>query len=184
LSGFGGAAVEPLLWKRLDAWSNQWRGRERELEGHPITGPGPNQEQHRLGNALFGAIENARAWVVDDARRQRLLALCVTDWCRQAWSDPLPSSVPITAAYGGAIYGHSFRIGNYGAPSLERVQEKIAQYRAGTRFHWCPTMNVDAFLPQERQEMFEALARFAAAHAMWLAPYEEAACNKDIKLPQ
>jgi hypothetical protein len=64
----GDARVERLLWKRLERWSERWRGRAEELEIHPITGSVPNAES-QLGPALFTAIASARSWVLDESRR-------------------------------------------------------------------------------------------------------------------
>ena len=86
LAKYGTKNVEPLLWGRLEQWSSEWRGRAEELVSNPITHPGTNPEE-RLGNALFESIAQARAWHLDEARRQRLLSLCLDEECRRRWMD-------------------------------------------------------------------------------------------------
>src|SRR5262249_10268950 len=45
LAAHGGPEVEAHLWRRLEQWSEQWRGRARELQAHPITSADPNQSE-------------------------------------------------------------------------------------------------------------------------------------------
>ena len=86
LSAEGDAQVEPMLWKRLEQWSEKWKGRSDEFRGNPITGVAPNRLEEQLGRTLFDSIGGAKSWAVTEPRRKRLLALCIDDWCREGWS--------------------------------------------------------------------------------------------------
>ncbi len=104
LAKFGGASVEPHLWKRLERWSERWKGRTEELLSNPITGVGPRAEQ-QLESALFRAIGSATAWLPDEPRQKRLLELCIDDDCRQAWGhDLLTGALPVHVSSGGELY--------------------------------------------------------------------------------
>jgi hypothetical protein len=168
LASHGGPEVEAPLWKRLEKWSEKWRGRAAELEGHPITGTGPNEER-RLGTVLFSSIATARAWLLDDPQRKRLAALCVDDWCREQWGRARASgAIPIEAANGGWIYASSFRVDGYSSATLDGLKRKLEQFPAGTLFRWCPqgADPSDGFSPGQRQEMFQDLTAFLSEHSM------------------
>jgi hypothetical protein len=172
LASHGGPEVEGPLWKRLEEWSEQWRGRAAELEGHPITGTGLNEER-RLGTALFSSIATAQAWLLDEPRRKRLAALCVDDWCREQWgSARVSAALPIEAANGGWIYPSSFRVDGYSSATLEGLKRKLQQFPAGTLFRWCPQAvdPADGFSPGQRQEMFQDLTAFLLEHSMKIEP--------------
>jgi len=105
------------------------------------------------------------------------LTLCVDDQCREMWSTAPPQVVEITAADGSPIYGRVFTVGAYRQETFAALQAKVAQYPARTRFRWCPALDHDAFLPDERRDMFDTLAGFTAAHGMRMEPYGEAPCS-------
>jgi hypothetical protein len=137
LSSHGGVAMEEQFWPRLEQWSRRWRGKERELDPHPITSTDPNRGERERGRALFDAIAGARAWIVDEQRAQRLSALCLDKWCRDQVPAPDRGPVRINASDGGAIYGKVFTLAQYRLESLTEVRFKMAQYPAGTAFQWC-----------------------------------------------
>ena len=168
----GGPEVEAPLWKRLEKWSEQWRGRAAELEGHPITGTGLDEDR-RLGTALLGSIATAQAWLLDEPRRKRLAVLCVDDGCREQWGSPRVSdAIPIEAVNGGWIYPSSFRVEGYSSTTMEGLKRKLQQFPAGTLFHWCqPAADpADGFSPGQRQEMFQDLTAFLLEHSMTIEP--------------
>ncbi len=178
VAAHGGIGVEPLLWKRLERWSEHWRGRTEELEVHPITGSAPNEES-QLGSALFEAIASARSWLLDESRRKRLLGLCVDDYCKDRWSRQQPSgTIRIEAASGGPMYPTAFSVEGYEVASLEELKRKLQQYPAGAAFRWCPQAYnpFDAFSPGQRDDMFKELAAFLADRSMGIEPYSEGKC--------
>jgi hypothetical protein len=172
LASRGGPEVEAPLWKRLEKWSAQWSGRAAELEGHAITGTGPNEER-RLGTALFNSIVTAQAWLLDDPRRKRLAALCVDDWCREQWGHArAPGAIPIEVANGGWIYPSSFRVDGYSSATMDGLKQKLQQFPAGTLFRWCQQFTglSEGFSPGQRQEMFQDLTAFLSEHSMSIEP--------------
>jgi hypothetical protein len=168
LASHGGPEVEASLWKRLEKWSQQWSGRAAELEGHPITGIGPNEER-RLGTALFNSIATAQAWLLNERRRRRLAALCVDDWCREQWGSARASgAIRIEVANGGRIYPTAFHVDDYSSVTLEGLKQKLQQFPAGTLFCWSPQTAdpADGFSRGQRQEMFQDLRAFLSEHSM------------------
>lgn len=168
LAAHGDAGVEKLLWRRLEQWSQRWRGRAAELEVHPITESLPNMES-RLGSTLSGSIATARSWVLDEPRRKRLLELCIDDQCRERWSRERPAgAIPLDISNGGDIYPAAFRVEGYTARSMDELKYKLAQYPSGTAFRWCPQEPgpFNAFSPAQREEMFRALEEFVSTRSM------------------
>ncbi|HWC98721.1 MAG TPA: hypothetical protein VG456_18305 [Candidatus Sulfopaludibacter sp.] len=180
LAARGSAAVEPLLWRRLEQWSEKWRGKAADLRSNPITGTGPNGGDDNLGSALNDAISSATAWLLDEPRKRRLVALCIDDVCRQRWDAPHSGPITVKAANGGAIYGLKFQVDDYQAATLDAVRAKLTQYPTGTRFQWCAAPDndpFDQFIPEEKGEMYASLVQFLAARGMTLAAYKPDACQ-------
>lgn len=178
LSAFGSAVAEPFLWKRLETWSERWRGRTSEFEVHPITGGVPNPES-QLGPALFRGIASAKSWFMDEPRRQRLSALCLDNSCRTEWSKPRSSGVLIVdVSNGGGMYPAAFRVDGYQASTFDALKEKILLYPRGTAFRWCPQAfnPFDGFSPGQREEMFQQLKPVLAARSLTIEPYSQDHC--------
>ncbi len=178
LSTNGGPSVEPFLWKRLEKWSEQWRGRTLEFDVHPITGGLPNQES-LLGPALFGGIPSAKAWVMDEPRWHRLSNLCIDEQCRKQWAQAPVSTVrTIDVSNGGGMYPAAFRVNGYQTSTFEALKDKLKHFPQGTTFRWCPqTFNpFDDFSPGQREEMYRELIPFVTALSMTIEPYAEAKC--------
>ncbi len=179
LGEHGSAAAEPFLWKRLESWSQRWRGRTSEFEVHPITGGAPNPES-LLGSELFRGIASAKSWLLDEPRRRRLSAFCLDESCREQWSQPRGSGALIVDVYdGGWIYPPAFRVGGYKAPTLDALEEKLFQYPRGTAFRWCPQAlsPFDGFSPGQRDEMYRQLkSALTARSLLTLEPYSQEQC--------
>jgi hypothetical protein len=172
LASHGGPEVEGPLWKRLEKWSEQWRGRAAELDGHPITRTRPSEER-RLGTALFSSIAMAQAWLLDEPRRKRLAVLCIDDLCREQWeSSRIADTVPIEVVNGGWIYPSSFHVDSYSCATMEGLKRKLQQFPAGTLFCWRSQEgdSADGFSPGQRREMFRDLETFLLAHSMKIEP--------------
>jgi hypothetical protein len=179
LAEHGDASVEPQLWKRLEQWSERWRGRTLELGGNPITSAGPREEQ-RLGYDLFRAIGSASAWPLDEPRRRRLVALCIHDDCREAWGyDHLTGTVALDVSSGGEYYPAAFRVTGFTAPSMDALKRKLQQFPDRTVFRWCPQAGnaFDTFSDGQRSEMFADLSVFLSKLSMQIEPYSEEKCR-------
>jgi len=178
LSSYGSTAVEPYLWKRLERWSETWRGRAQELAGHPITGRVPDPES-QLGSALFDSIATAQSWVLDEPRRKRLAAMCVDESCKEVWGkESEAGEISVEASSGGSLYPTAFRVEGYSASTLDALKRKLQQYPAGTAFRWCPQAGnpSDKFSPGQRDDMYRDLAAFLSKRSMNLEPYVEEKC--------
>jgi hypothetical protein len=179
LAAFGGPEVEAPLWKRIERWSEQWRGRAAELAKHPITGKTASREGD-LGHTLFEAMGSAGAWIMDEPRRMRLAGLCIDERCREQWGKERPAGpIPIAASSGGVLYPTAFRVEGYAARNLDELRQKLVRYPAGAVFRWCPQAfnGFDAFTRGQRDDMYGDLAGFLAKRSMSIEPYSAQKCG-------
>lgn len=133
LSRNGSAGVEEHIWARLERYHRQWRGRLEELQGPTGWADGPSPEG-RLGNILAESLVEAKSWLMDGRRRERLRSLCLSEYCRElAARDPAKGTVLITAI--GDSQG--YRVARYATPDLEGLKAKLSQYPSGSDFSWC-----------------------------------------------
>jgi hypothetical protein len=174
LSSHGSAKIEPLLWERLEQWSEKWRGRAQELEVHPITGTVPNAEA-RLGTTLFESIAQAQGWVLDEPRQKRLLTLCIDDSCRKRWTAARANVLRIDVANGGGNYPATLRVGSYAMGTLEELKSKIAQFPVGTTFCW--SASPSAFSAGQLEDMFHDLSESLTARSIRLERYSDTDCG-------
>ncbi|HMR74061.1 MAG TPA: hypothetical protein PKD61_03085 [Polyangiaceae bacterium] len=163
LGRYGSAKAEAALWARLERWSKQWRGKEKQLR-HPLIGENPNSEQIQLERALWGAIASGQAWLTDLKGLQKLHALLVTEQEKQQlaykfgeWKQGI-----------FAIRWHRQTDGNirvslaqFELDSLQALEAKLAQFPQGSRFSWQPYA--------EAKGDFEAVKRTVTAHGSRLS---------------
>jgi hypothetical protein len=180
LARFGSIQTEPALWRRLEQWSNKWRGRSEELLGNPITDTTPTAER-RLGSSLFDSIAQARAWYLDEDRSQRLLSLCIDQDCRDWAGMRKPETrrpVVVSASSGIPFYAPAFRVGRYSFSTFAELKDKLAQFPSGTTFRWCPDESpIDSLIPAERDEMYSELARFLTGRGNRIEEYSKVECH-------
>jgi len=180
LARFGSIKAESSLWRRLEQWSNKWRGRTEELLGNPITDATPNEE--RLGSTLFDSIAQARAWYLDEDRSQRLLSLCIDEDCRERWTDErkpeIRQPVVVSASSGVPVYGPAYRVAQYSFSTFAELKDKLTQFPPGTTFRWCTDESpLDSLIPEERDEVYSELVRFLARRASRIEPYSKVECR-------
>lgn len=173
LAGYGGKEVQSALLRRLEQWSERWRGRAAALKGNAITGADPSGGDGALGYSLFRSIGAAKAWVVDERLAQRLASLCVEEACREEWGKYKIGSVQIQNATGMYGYGRRFRVGSAGFEEVRGVEERMAQHPVGTVFQWCPKEMPDAFDARALDSAGKEIEQFAAKHGMQME-----ACRK------
>jgi hypothetical protein len=138
LASYGTASAEPYLWRRLERWTQRWRGRQRELYGNLATGEGRQFWQVKLGEALEGAIQFAQSWYFDETRRQRLAGLCVTDACRGRFMNQPKAPPTVRVQVFQMMYAKpTYAVGAYTPGTLDRFRQKVAQFPRGTVFGWC-----------------------------------------------
>jgi hypothetical protein len=82
LGEYGSAESEAPLWKRFEAWSEQWQGRETELRFNMDGRQNPNWPQSVLEDNLARGLIDGKAWELTGAQRSRVASLCVTASCR------------------------------------------------------------------------------------------------------
>jgi hypothetical protein len=159
--------------KRLEQWSEKWKGRTESFRENPITGGAPNRWEEQLGSALFQTIGSAKSWALNEPRRRRLFSLCIDDWCRKTWASELFSgAIAVEVSNGGESYPPAFRVQGYKARTLADLKTKLGYFPEGTTFRWCPqTFNpFDAYTPGERKEMYEDLSVFLSQRSMSIEP--------------
>ena len=178
LAQYGGARVETVLWRRLERWSEKWRGRERERNNKAKKDDDPERRDIGLGSALVDALMTARAWYFDDNRQDRLASLRIEQWAGIG-NRPKHSSdeVRVEVLNGSPIYGESYQVAQYKLLTMADLKSKMTQFPAATRFRWCQTIPVDSFTPLEREEMYSDLVQFLASRQMQIAAYSKEACG-------
>ena len=179
LSRYGSASAEALLWKRLEQWSAKWRGRVKQFAGNRITGMNPNREEGKLGDGLFDAIAEARAWYLDEVRMGRLRALCIDDSCRERWSPSPADVVHVEASKYAAQWERGFKVQQYTLASMQELKAKLAQFPANTAFRWCPRLHepFETLLPEEAEDLYADLESFLAGRQMHIERYAREACS-------
>lgn len=75
LGKFGSPAAESALWQRYTSWSEQWTGRESQLERMFADGLDDKVYQLGLGQSLMEALATGKGWAMDKTKLQRLSQL-------------------------------------------------------------------------------------------------------------
>jgi hypothetical protein len=162
LKQFGSASAENVLWTRMVAWSERWKGHEKELQSVP----GENMSamyESAAGSHLVEALGAGHGWLPDEAKLGRLIDLSVTATQKQqveqflkAWQTrPWPIMfMPVV----GQVH-----IAKFQETSIESAKEKLLQFPPGSAFEWI-------LIGQEgEQKAFEEMSQFANEHSLKLA---------------
>jgi hypothetical protein len=164
LMEFGSPSVEDILWSRFTAWSEQWKGKESELQFEPSLIP-VGQYQANAGSKLMQALAAGHSWLADETKLRRLVALSVTQQQRQQalqyisiWKQR-PWSIQFIPIDGG-----QFRIAQYQEHSIRTAEEKLLQFSRGSTFQW-----FGAGGQEGEDKTFQELSKFAAEHGLKLA---------------
>jgi hypothetical protein len=162
LKQFGSASAEDVLWARLIAWSETWKGREKEFQHVP----GQNLDgayESGAGSNLIEALAAGHGWLVDEAKLRRLADLSVgreqqqmAEHYRSIWSTR-PWSITVTSAAG------QLEIAQYQESSMEGAEEKLLQFPRGSSFEWF------GFGQDAEGKIFEEISQFATEHGLKLA---------------
>lgn len=167
LGHFGSSAAEQHLWQRFEEWSNQWRGRESELQ-FVFGEPNPNQGQSALGRNLAQSLATGQRWLANPARLQRIAQLSVDASMRQqaehmidAWRGAW--SIHCFGPLGGA--SQFCGLLQYQDLSVEMLKEKLAQFPSGSQFTW-----MESVLPKppDQEGIYRDLLKFVNDHGMTL----------------
>ena len=165
LGRYGSPAAEAPLWKRLQAWHDQWQGKA----------PGTAYLQTHLAATLAHALATAPAWRADAAALARLQQLCLTRDVRwNANVDRIQNSSPGKVS----VFAHTvqpdnsldldeWQVDQYTLGSVEALEQKLRQYPRGTVFGWEVPSYTDS--PRTRR-VFQNLQAFLQKNGMRLVP--------------
>lgn len=136
LGEFGSPAAESALLKRYASWSEQWTGREPQLDRIFSDGLNDDSYQLNLGLNLTRALGAGKAWLTDKAALQRLAQQTKVRRVRQQlegyvklWEDE-----PLTIRIDSSSFGFHAHVVQYEFQSVAALKEKLAQFASGTRF--------------------------------------------------
>ncbi len=166
LAAYAGNEAQSVFLRRLEEWSRQWSEQPGLLTRNSITSADPYQNDRLLGDALFRALADSPAWVVDEPLARRLRLLCVDDLCRKQWDDYKVSPVLIEVQPGYLGLGIVLQIGAYSAVDAHGLTERMAQYPRDTVFQWCGQFLPGQFEAQDLQEVQHTVEQFAMQHSM------------------
>jgi hypothetical protein len=178
LAQHGSARVETVLWRKLEHWSEKWRGRAKE-RNNAKTDDDPERRDMGLGSALVDALMTARAWYFDDKQQDRLASLRIEDWTGLGNLPNSSDEVRVEVSNGSPIYGESYQVAQYKLLTMADLKSKMTQFPAATRFRWCPaqTNPFDSFTPLERDEMYSDLVHFLTSRQVHIEEYSKEACG-------
>ena len=137
LGAYGSPDAQPALLKRFTVWASSWSGRESELD-LAFADSGDRTNQLGLGENLMLSLTTARSWLADPAVLRRLVQLTsvkrihdqlesyLTVWANQ----PLVIGFNHNPPPGG----FNAQVAQYGLTSLKALEDKLAQFPAGTKF--------------------------------------------------
>jgi hypothetical protein len=135
LGKFGSSTAESALQERYANWTEQWRGRETELD-RPFDDLKENVYQLGLGQNLMQALTTGKAWLLDKAALQRLAQQTKVRQIRQQlegylklWDDE-----PLIIYLDSSPFGFHARIAQYEFQSIDALKEKLTQFRSGSTF--------------------------------------------------
>lgn len=135
LGKFGSPDAEAALRKRYTDWSEQWTGREAELDKNFAIEIDDKAYQIGLGQSLVQALASGRSWLTDKPALQRLAEQTKVRAVRQLvdnylkpWNDePLSIFLDSSFSFHASVVQYQF-------DSLDDLKEKLTQFPSGTRF--------------------------------------------------
>jgi hypothetical protein len=161
LRQFGSASVENVLWARLVAWNERWKGHEKDLQSVP----GENMSamyESTAGLNLLAALGAGHGWLPDEAKLRRLIDLSVTATQKQQAEQFLKvwqmKPWPITFM---PVVGQ-LQVAQFQEASIESAKEKLLQFPSGSAFEWMQ------FGQEGEQKAFAEMSQFANDHSLKL----------------
>jgi hypothetical protein len=167
LGTFGSANAEQPLWKRYEAWSREWNGRERELR-FVNAGVNPNVWQNNLGEGLSRALASGLGWLSDESKLRRIKELAIgptiaqnTEGAQKAWLER-PVAIRCTSN-GFSPASISCNVAQYELRSIADLKTKLSQFPHGTMFIWSPS---EFSRPTELETTFKEISDFASKNGI------------------
>jgi hypothetical protein len=123
LGKYGTATAEGPLWVALTYFHNEWKEWQGELKRRP--------EAERLELSLRNAIARGAGWLVTEADIRSIERLCLSDRCQY---ETTVDSQCLHAVLTVRISGSRASVAQYDTESLDRLENKLGQFPAGTVF--------------------------------------------------
>jgi hypothetical protein len=169
LGQYGSTRAEEPLWKRLEKWRQEWKGREEELP-KTTNRMHPNFLHKQLGMVLRQALYNSPAWLIDSERMERLRQSC-TDEGELKQLDYYPGvlsgEINISFSPGDFRWG-SARVAHYNCNSLSELKTKLSQFPKNTIFLWQPSGQDSS----ASEQLFSELKTFLEGNGMRLEEWK------------
>lgn len=128
LALMGGEAGRRALWRRLERWHRDWKGRVAD------------DMEEGLDRSLREALLRPVRWRPTIDERFKVRELCLTEPCRVEFSPfrraPDPTTLPVTAdeSSGETVY----HVDGVWVRSARAVAHRLSLYPEGTRAEWRP----------------------------------------------
>ncbi len=124
----GSADCKAAILRSFRQWHQQWEGRAKDLNT-------PANVKWQLDEAYYGALAFAQGWVSSKEELEALRDLCLSEACKQEADSALiyrPQTYVMIAVVepAGDEFSERFMPGG----TMERMQQKMAQYPKGTLF--------------------------------------------------
>lgn len=162
LKDYGAPESEAALWKRLQIWHEQWKGRADAL------GQDQNRPEEQLGTKLIEAIAQGAGWLADKDKLARLEPFCILkEQCDEIagfldhWKDG-PQLEIIVFNY-SEVWPH---IAQYEYQTLDKIWPKLAQFPAGSALTF--TLEFQANEKAKGDALTAEVNQFAKAHKLIL----------------
>ena len=167
LGNYGSPAAEAALWQRYERWSQQWAGRESELDIVMGERLDKRINQLGLGENLVTALATGRSWLTDKGKLQRLARLTNVRRLRQQLDNYLKAwdNQPLTIFFNSPPNGFVARVAQYELRSMDALKEKLAQFPSGTKFFLSTSSDESTANDRSLSE----LRAFLSSHGMSVA---------------
>jgi hypothetical protein len=136
LGKFGSPAAESALRERYASWTEEWTGRENELDKSFAAELDKNVYQIGLGLNLMQALATGKAWLADKAALQRLAQQTKVRRVRHQLDGYVKTweQEPHTIFIDSSRFGFHARVAQYEFQSVGALKEKLTQFPTGTTF--------------------------------------------------
>jgi hypothetical protein len=168
LGRFGSSSAEPALLERYRRWSQQWTGRESELNVPFAQSSREVLNQRGLGQNLMMSLATGQHWFADKKKLEQLSQMSKVssiqdqaEQCVKAWQNqPLTISFSRMSPYG------EFRaqVAQYALHSIEALKEKLVQFPSGTKF----ILSTESNAPSRELKKATEIREFVTSYGMEL----------------
>jgi hypothetical protein len=174
LGNFGSPAAESALWQRYASWSQQWAGRESELNTTFAEGITDKVYHLGLGLNLMQALATGQSWLSDKTELQRLSQLTKVRRIQQQLDGYLKiwENEPLTISLddGSSAVGFHARVAQYEFHSMDAFKKKLTQFPSGTKF----LLSISPVGSPANDQTLIELRTFLSSHGMSLAEKKRA----------